>query len=76
MGGNLIGSMLGKGLALVLFIAFLGVVGGMGMLGTAGSIIIYNIMVAMQDWSELIGMGVALGLFIAFMPVAKKKLGL
>lgn len=70
------GNMLGKGLALVIFIAFLAVVGGMGMLGTAGSIIVYNILVALQDWSELIGMGVALALFIAFIPVARKKLGI
>lgn len=68
-------SYIGKGLALVIFVAFLGVVGGMTMLGTAGSIVIYNITTSLQDWSELIGMGVALGLFLVFLPIAKKRLG-
>lgn len=70
------GTTLGKGLTLIIFIVFLGVAGAMGVLGTAGSIIVYNILSALQDWSELIGMGIALGLFISFLPMARKKLGL
>ena len=65
-------SMTKKGLSFVIFLAFLAVVGGMTMLGGAGSIIIYNILTAIQDWSELIALGIALGLFFYFMPGRKQ----
>ena len=61
-----------KGLSLVIFIAFLAVVGAMAMLGTSGSLIIYNILTAITEWSELIALGIALGLFFYFMPSGKQ----
>lgn len=57
-----------KTIALVIVLALLGVTMGMSMLGTDGSIAIYNILHAIQEWSELIALGIALGLFFYFMP--------
>jgi len=42
------------------------------MLGANGSILVYNILDALVDWSGLIALGVALGVFYFFMPTSKK----
>lgn len=57
-----------KTIALVIVLALLAVTGGMSMLGTNGSIAVYNILYAVRQWSELIALGIALGLFFYFMP--------
>ncbi len=61
-----------KTIALVIVLALLAITGSMSMLGTAGSIALYNILSAIRDWSELIALGVALGLFFYFMPTKYK----
>jgi len=66
------GSQTGKVLGLVIMIAVLAVVGSMAMLGANGSILVYNILDALVDWSGLIALGVALGVFYFFMPTSKK----
>lgn len=53
-------------------IAVLAVVGSMAMLGTNGSLIIYNILNELKNWTGLIALGVALGVFYFFMPSTKK----
>lgn len=67
------GSMAGKILGLVIVLALLGVVGVMTMLGSSGSIVIFNILTALAQWSQLITLGVALGLFFYFLPNIKSK---
>lgn len=66
------GSQTGKVLGLVIMIAVLAVVGSMAMLGTNGSLIVWNILDALTDWAGLIALGVALGIFYFFMPSTKK----
>ncbi len=61
-----------KTIALVIVLALLAITGSMSMLGTAGSVALYNILSAIRDWSELIALGVALGLFFYFMPTKFK----
>ena len=62
-----------KVLGLVIVLALLGVVGGMTLLGTNGSLVIFNIVSSLAQWSQLIALGVALGIFFYFMPNTKKK---
>ena len=67
------GSMPGKILGLVIVLALLGVVGVMTILGASGSIVIFNIVTALAQWSQLIALGVALGIFFYFLPSIKNK---
>ena len=52
---------------LVFTLILLAVVGGMTILGTAGSTVIYAIQVALQDWGELLALGFAVGMTMVFM---------
>lgn len=67
------GTMAGKVLGLVIVLVLLAVVGGMTMLGASGSIVIFNILDALADWSGLIALGVSMGLFFWFLPNIKSK---
>jgi hypothetical protein len=52
-------------------IAVIGVVATMTILGTAGSIAVWNILDSIQTWAPLIGLGVGLSLYYYFK--AKKR---
>lgn len=67
------GTMAGKVLGLVIILVLLAVVGGMAMLGTSGSLVIYNILTSLAQWSGLIALGVSLGLFFWFLPSLKGR---
>ena len=55
-----------KGLALAFFLILMAVISTMTILGTDGSLIIYNVIHSLVDWSSLIGLGLALGLVYMF----------
>lgn len=62
-----------KGLGFAMFLIFMAVIGGMTILGTDGSVLIYTVVNSLVDWGQLIGLGMALGLVALF---GGKRLGL
>ena len=66
-------SITNKGMKFALFLIFMAVIGGMTILGTDGSVIVYAVIHSLVDWAELIGLGLALALIGIFSASRKKK---
>jgi hypothetical protein len=60
-------------MAFAMFLIFMGVIGGMSILGTNGSILIYGLVAGLVTWVDIIALAVALGVVAFF---GGKRLGL
>jgi hypothetical protein len=62
-----------KGMAFAMFLIFMGVIGGMTILGANGSIIIYGLTAGLVTWTDLLSLSIAMGLIAYF---GGRRLGL